>query len=246
MHHYDHKRHAGNAGDVWKHFLLLEAASCLFIPERSFVYAESHVGRPEYALCTPGDWVGGIGKLWPVLHKLKIFCYFDILSKLNPTGLKCYPGSAALVLEAGKRCKADLQSEIWDADPAVAAAWQGFSGVCFHLGNGFSGVESLLYRSPPGLLLIDPPYIDPSDKRRAEKLLFMARDLGWVVLWWYMMETETTPKGRVEKFELDFVKCGLEGGRWKGCAVAVAGADDGLLCHLHAQSDRFIEIISNR
>ncbi len=246
MHHYDHRGHAGNAGDVWKHFLLLEAASCLFIPDKSFVYAESHVGRPEYALCTPGDWVGGIGKLWPVLPKLKNFCYFEILAKLNPTGLKLYPGSAVLVLEAARRCKTDLQSEIWDADPAVAAAWQGFSGVSFHLGNGFSGVESLLDRSPPGLLLIDPPYIDPHDKMSAEKLLFMARDFGWVVLWWYTMETGTIPKGRLEKFELEFAKIGLDGGRWKGCVVAVAGADDELLCHLHLQSDRFIEIISNR
>ena len=29
MGHYDHRVHAGNAGDVWKHFLLLEAADCL-------------------------------------------------------------------------------------------------------------------------------------------------------------------------------------------------------------------------
>jgi len=246
MHHYDHRGHAGNAGDVWKHLLLLEAASCLFIPNRCFVYAESHVGRPEYALCTPGDWVGGIGKLWPILPKLKNFCYFDILAELNPTGPKRYPGSAVLVLEAAKRYKTDLQTEIWDADPEVAAAWQGFSGVRFHLGDGFSGVGSLLDSSPPGLLLIDPPYIDQSDKRLAEKLLFMAKDLGWVVLWWYMMDTDTTPKGRLEKFELDFAKIGLDGGRWKGCVVAVAGADDELLCHFRVQSDRFIEIISNR
>jgi len=168
------------------------------------------------------------------------------LAELNPAGPKRYPGSAALVLEAAKRCKTDLRPEIWDADPGVAAAWQGFSGVRFHLGDGFSGVESLLECSPPGLLLIDPPYIDPSDKRMAEKLLFRARDLGWVVLWWYMMETETTPKGRLEKFELDFAKIGLDGGRWKGCVVAVAGAGDELLCHFRVQSDRLIEIISSR
>jgi len=110
MRHYDHRGHAGNAGDVWKHFLLLEAASCLFIPDSSLVYAESHVGRPEYSLRTPGDWVGGIGKCWPLLPHLKKFCYFDLLASSNPSGLKCYPGSANLVLRAAKKTQYDSQS----------------------------------------------------------------------------------------------------------------------------------------
>ena len=85
MRHYDHRGHAGNAGDVWKHFLLLEAASSLLIPDSSLVYAESHVGRPDYALHAPGDWVGGIGKCWPLLPHLKNFYYFDILASFNPS-----------------------------------------------------------------------------------------------------------------------------------------------------------------
>jgi 23S rRNA (adenine2030-N6)-methyltransferase len=243
MRHYDHRGHAGNAGDVWKHLLLLEAASCLLIPDSSLVYAESHVGRPEYPLRTPGDWVGGIGKCWPLLPHLKDFCYFDILASGNPTGLKCYPGSASFVLEEAKRRAADLRAEIWDIDPEVEAAWQGRCSVSFHLGNGFSGVRSLLDRSPPGLLFIDPPYIDPADRRDAKNLLGEARSKGWVVLWWYMMENETIAGDNFERFELEFSKAGLDGGKWKGSAVAVAGADDELLCRLRDQAERFIDII---
>ena len=127
MHHYDHRVHAGNAGDVWKHFLLLEAADCLLDPDSSLVYAESHVGRPEYALRAPGDWEGGIGKIWPILPSLRNFCYFDILADLNPESQSSfparnrfrsrfldrfldrfqdpllYPGSARLIYELAKR-----------------------------------------------------------------------------------------------------------------------------------------------
>ncbi|RQW79371.1 MAG: 23S rRNA (adenine(2030)-N(6))-methyltransferase RlmJ [Methanothrix sp.] len=245
MRHYDHRGHAGNAGDVWKHFLLLEAASCLLIPDSSLVYAESHVGRPKYALRTPGDWVGGIGKCWPLLPHLKNFCYFEILASSNPSGLKCYPGSASLVLEAAKMRAANLRAEIWDVDPEVAVAWQGRSNVSFHLENGFSGVRSLLDCSPPGLLLIDPPYVDAEDAMDAQKLLGKAKEMGWVVLWWFMMENETIPLGRYERFELEFAKAGMDGGRWKGSVVAVAGADDELLCRLHEQSERFIDIAWN-
>jgi 23S rRNA (adenine2030-N6)-methyltransferase len=46
MGHYDHRVHAGNAGDVWKHFLLLEAANYLLDSDSSLVYAESHVDAP--------------------------------------------------------------------------------------------------------------------------------------------------------------------------------------------------------
>ena len=144
---YDHRVHAGNSGDVWKHFLLLEVADCLLTPDSSLVYAESHVGRPKYALKPSGDWESGIGRIWPDLPLLKNFPYFDILAELNsfepscPSETKCYPGSALLVAELAKRKKADLKIEIWDIDPAVGASWNeclDHSSISFHLEDGFS------------------------------------------------------------------------------------------------------------
>ncbi|HNY34810.1 MAG TPA: hypothetical protein PKK68_09165, partial [Methanothrix soehngenii] len=67
---YDHRNHAGNAGDVWKHFILLEAADWLLASGGSLAYAESHAGRPEYILNAPGEWQGGIGRVWPILPYL--------------------------------------------------------------------------------------------------------------------------------------------------------------------------------
>jgi len=278
MGHYDHRVHAGNAGDVWKHFLLLEAADCLLDPDGRLVYAESHVGRSEYALSAPGDWEGGIGKIWPLLPSLRNFCYFDILADSNPenpssflhpepvskqvsgpvSGPLLYPGSARLIYELAKRKGANLKADVWDNDPGVASSWASFSQaakstgsfqpakIVFHQGDGFLGVRSCLRNSPAGLLFIDPAYIDPEDVRLAEKLLQRAKDRGWIVLWWYMMDMKTAPDD-LQTFELQFAEAGLEGGRWKGAIVAFAGGDserfDHLISHMHRQIEKFIRII---
>lgn len=244
MRHYDHRRHAGNSGDVWKHLLLLETLDDLLVRDGGLVYAESHVGRPEYPLRTPGDWMGGIGKCWPLLPRLKKFCYFKSLASFNPSGLERYPGSASLVLHAAGRCGAKLQTQVWDNDPEVAAAWRERPEVSFHLGDGFLGVGSLLDRSPPGLMLIDPPYIDQADGRRAEKLFCRARELGWTVLWWHTAENEIIPPGSCERFEMEFSRSGLDGGGWKGVVVTVAGADGGMSRRLHESAEEFVDIMA--
>jgi 23S rRNA (adenine2030-N6)-methyltransferase len=280
MGHYDHRVHAGNAGDVWKHFLLLEATDCLLDIDGSLVYAESHVGRPEYALRAPGDWEGGIGKIRPLLPSLGNFCYFNILADLNPESKSfapsresvlgsipvpisrpiLYPGSARLIYELAKRKGTNLQADVWDNDSCVAGSWESFTEaaaaksagafpsakIVFHQGDGFQGVLSWLHRSPPGLLFIDPPYIDPQDVRLARKLLQRAKYLGWIVLWWYMMDMKTTLEG-LRTFELQFSDVGLEGGRWKGANVAFAGGEcerfDHLISHMHRQIDKFIRVL---
>ncbi len=260
MGHYDHRVHAGNAGDVWKHFLLLEAADCLLDPCGSLVYAESHVGRPDYVLRAPGDWEGGIGKIWPVLPSLSNFCYFDILADLNPeSSLFLYPGSACLIGKLAERKRASLQADIWDKDPDVASSWKSYleaessryipqTKIVFHQADGFLGVLSHLEGSPAGLLFIDPPYIDSQDVRLARKLLDRAKDRGWIVLWWYMMEMKTAPCP-LSTFELQFADAGLDGGRWKGAAVAFAGPEserfERLLARMRRQTEKLIRMLKS-
>ena len=285
MRHYDHRVHAGNAGDVWKHFLLLETANYLLIPDCGLIYAESHAGRPGYALRTPGDWEGGIGRCWMHLPTLKRenFCYFAILSNANPSGLERYPGSAALVLQAARRRGSSLFAELWDIDPAMEAAWNGCSSAVFHQGDGFSGVLSLLDRSPPrgaGLLLIDPPFMDAAVMQRAADLLCRAEEKGWVALCWYptgvrdardegmegVARGEGWERGEgaeggeredgkeksagtlsdcgFEEHSLSFARAGLDGGRFEGAAVALAGADCTLSAHLRSRKRQFIRAMN--
>ena len=244
MHKYDHRVHAGNAGDVWKHFLLLEAADFLLTRDSRLVYAESHVGRPGYDLSTSGEWEGGIGKLWPILPRLRSFCYFDILADLNPHGLRRYYGSTRLVLEAAKRKGSMLQVEIWDIDEQVRAAWQGYSEIAFHLGDGFFGIRSLLDYSPPGLLLIDPPNIDPTEANLAEKLLGAAKEKGWIVLWWSMIGQDTFPSDHFKIYSIRFSEIGLNCSNWKGCSIALAGPDD-LNEYLKRRIREFLKIMNS-
>jgi len=241
---YNHQIHAGNAGDVWKHFILVEVAEHLLFRDKSLIYAESHVGRPEYAISAPGEWENGIGRLWQHLPFLHDFLYFRILADLNPKGLRLYPGSSLLVLETAKRCEALVQAEIWDINPELAASWQDLSDAKFHCADGFSGVPSILDRSNPGLLLIDPPYLDAKDIALAEDLLRRAENAGWVVLWWYMSGLETVPQGDFIKCELEFSRAGMDGSRWKGAAVALAGADESLVESLRGQAERLLKIVS--
>jgi 23S rRNA (adenine2030-N6)-methyltransferase len=240
---YDHRNHAGNAGDVWKHFILMEVAEGLLSERTDLVYAESHVGRPEYSLQRQGEWRGGIGKCWEHLPLLLDYQYFRILAEMNPHGLRLYPGSAHLVLRAAAGLGSYLQAEIWDVDPAVESAWQGWAGVRLHIGDGFSGATSLLEESLAGLLLIDPPYIHPGDSNLAAELFAQAKRAGWVVLWWQMKEDEAYLKNSCESFDLQFSETKMDGGRWRGATIALAGADDGLLRHLRARAEGFRKVL---
>ncbi|HSD57366.1 MAG TPA: 23S rRNA (adenine(2030)-N(6))-methyltransferase RlmJ [Methanotrichaceae archaeon] len=256
---YDHRVHVGNAGDVWKHFVLAEVADSLMASGQSMVYAESHVGHPEYLLDnrvdSQSEWNGGIGRCWRHLPALQNFCYFRILANLNPHGLRRYPGSARLVLEAARMRCSKLHAEVWDIDSEVAAAWaarqawQDLEEVDFHLGDGFAGVRSQLDRFPSGLLLIDPPYIDPEDSSLAEDLLHTATEKGWVVLWWYMLGAETIPEighGHCQSLSLNFADAGLNCGRWEGAIMALAGASDLQIEHLQGQAAALLKVLQNR
>jgi 23S rRNA (adenine2030-N6)-methyltransferase len=254
---YDHREHVGNAGDVWKHFLLLEVADCLLTPDSSLVYAESHVGRPKYALKPSGDWESGIGRIWPALPLLNDFPYFNILAEFNsieslrPLQIECYPGSALLVAERAKRKKADLLINIWDIDPAVGAAWNEYldhSPISFHLDDGLSGAMSLLKRAPPGLLFIDPPFTSPGDKEAAEELFCTAISLGWTVLCWHMMATipKEIPSSFTDQsieFSIKFSRIGLEYAGAEGCSIRAASPDEKMIRRISARIKAFLQII---
>ncbi|MFB3766624.1 MAG: 23S rRNA (adenine(2030)-N(6))-methyltransferase RlmJ [Methanotrichaceae archaeon] len=241
--HYDHRMHAGNAGDVWKHFILAEAANYLLSKKKMLAYAESHVGYPEYDLRIPGEWEGGIGRFWPHISALDAFCYFRIIRDMNPHGLVCYPGSTDLVLQIAGMQGRHIDFEVWDIDPDVAAAWHEDSRVNFHLEDGFTQAQSILDRSPPGMILIDPPYVDENDIMQACNLLRSFEKAGWTVLRWQMAGLETALETRLKKYTLRFSDADLECSRWPGATVAVAGADAHLVRHLDTQVQRFLDLV---
>ena len=244
--HYDHRKHAGNAGDVWKHFILAEVADYLLSERKMLTYIESHVGYPRYNLSSSGEWEGGIARCWPHISALEVFSYFQLIRDMNHLGLVCYPGSTDIVMAIARKQCSDIDVEIWDIDPNVAASWHGDSRVKFHLEDGFMGVLSILDRSPPGIILIDPPYIGENDIRKALNLLSHAEKAGWVVLWWQMDGKETAPEAGLRKYTLRFSDVSLNCDRWLGATMAVAGADAHLIKHMETQVHRFLDMAQNQ
>ena len=228
---YDHRRHAGNAGDLWKHLVLAEVADHLFRTKKIWVYVESHVGYPEYRLSAGGEWEGGVGRCWFNREELAKYPYFQILSDFNPIGLERYPGSAGIVLKLAKRRGLALRAELWDSSPEVERAWSlrekgpDMPGPHFHLGDGFSGVGKLMSElDEPALLLVDSPYISEGDAERVEKLIFGSAEAGWVTLSWQTSDLEPSlnPACDFREFKLYFEEAGLACGSMKGATMILA------------------------
>lgn len=239
--HYNHKEHAGNAGDLWKHLLLAEAAVYLLSTSDRLIYAESHAGYPEYHLDPEGEWRGGIGKCW---HSRSLFNhpYLMVLEEMNGDKLLRYPGSAQIVLRLAAVYNKKIIAELWDISADVGNAWSLYPVANFHLGDGFSGIRELLKRSDPGLLLVDPPY--PEDHKNAIDLLQEASDHGWVAMSWHIMDEKDFPED-LDLYPLAYRYHSLEGGRWPGCTVAVAGADSNLKRRLGDVASAFKSFLKN-
>lgn len=233
---YDHRRHAGNAGDLWKHLVFAEVAGHLFEAETVQVYVESHAGYPEYVLKPGGEWEEGIGRLWPHRKELAKYHYFQILNDLNPVELERYPGSASLVLNLAKRCRFSKRAELWDTSPEVEKAWRSrkkgrsLEDLHFHLGDGFSGAGKLTEDlAEPALLLVDSPYIEKGDAAQVEELISRSAAAGWIALSWQMTDLEPGPNPACEfrEFVLRFDEAGLVCGPWKGAAMILAWDGEG-------------------
>lgn len=247
---YDHRIHAGNAGDVWKHLILAETAKFLLTRRNNLIYAESHVGYPEYLLEKNGEWQEGIGRCWGRLDALLDFSYFRIVKGINLCDLKKYPGSARIVMEVASAAGSILEADVWDTNWNVAASWRGLPNqksiyLRFHSGDGFSGVGSLIDKNEFALLLLDPPYLDKRDFAEAIDILNKAEKRGWAVLCWQMMDIEEfyDPNPRIKQYHLEFSKIGLACGKWRGTNIIMAGDED-LHNYLSRQSEKFLELMS--
>jgi len=232
---YDHRRHAGNAGDLWKHLVLAEVAEHLFEAETVRVYVESHTGYPEYVLKPGGEWEEGVQRLWSHREELAKYPYFQILGDLNPHNLERYPGSACIVLKLAKRRGLALRSELWDTSPEVERTWRSrekgpnLPDTHFHLGDGFSGAGKLTDDlNEPALLLVDSPYIEKGDAAQVEELISRSVEAGWIALSWQMtdLEPRTNPACEFREFVLRFEEAGLVCGPWKGAKMIFAWDGD--------------------
>lgn len=168
---YRHGYHAGNHGDVLKHWVQVLCLQYLKQKDKPFFYIDTHSGAGSYSLAgafakKTGEAEGGIVKLWQQ-KKLPpgLADYVQVVKSVNKDKLFVYPGSpciAAAMMRRGDRLRlvemhgSDVVSlrKLMDKDRRVQIIE----------GDGFQQIKALL---PPaarrGLVLMDPSYEIKSD-----------------------------------------------------------------------------------
>ncbi|MEE2732314.1 MAG: 23S rRNA (adenine(2030)-N(6))-methyltransferase RlmJ [Pseudomonadota bacterium] len=173
---YRHGFHAGNHGDVLKHWVLVLCLEYLKQKDKPFFYIDTHAGSGQYSLKDPyarktAEADAGIARLWEAADLPEsLNLYLAQVRDQNKRGqnkgtLLQYPGSPALaaaLLRPDDRMRlielhgSDLVAlvKLFARDPRVKVLD----------GDGFVAVKGLL---PPesrrGLVLMDPSYEIKSD-----------------------------------------------------------------------------------
>lgn len=230
---YNHCRYAGNNGDVWKHFLLLEALRSLAHQNSGrFHYFETHAG-PGYArLGENGDWRRGIGRFLECsFSDQSKHPYFDLV--LPDMRRNClYKGSWVLATEylrnMGHMNFTVTAHEI-NADTLKMAASAIRKGqlskwVSLEPRSGYDALENL---EGADFILIDPPYRSSDgsadDWEHVKQAVQRAKEIGknWMV--WYPLFRRNEPDELIEiaqgvSFELSWAP---EAPGWvmKGCGL---------------------------
>lgn len=195
---YNHSRKTGNAGDVWKHFILLNVADCL-AGTGSFTYAETHSGIGIYSLGESGEWRNGIGRILKVDH-LSNHPYFQIAQQ-HILQSQTYLGSWNLLSEhLGHIDGLSCSFHLFDTSNAVAAWFRDNSPdkVSFIQDDGFNGIRFIPDR--PNLVLIDPPYSPDAsiDWQQVEETALYFLRSGIHFLAWYPLFWPTKPQHLVD------------------------------------------------
>ena len=167
---YRHSFHAGNFADVHKHITLLALIEALSRKDKGFLYVDTHAGRGLYALGGDGaahESRHGIGALHADRElPEEIAHYLAAVSALRQEAgdVHVYPGSAVLAARAlrvqDRGVCFELQSPECRALERALAPYARMRAEC---ADGLKALSSVL---PPAerraLVLIDPPYEDPS------------------------------------------------------------------------------------
>ena len=168
---YRHGFHAGNHGDVLKHWVLVLCLEYLKQKDKPFFYIDTHSGSGLYSLTDPyarktGEATEGIGKLWQAAKwPAAMAAYREVIASFNPHKLVRYPGSPAIAAALSREDDHLRLIEMHSSDlSALQKQFARDRRVKVLEGDGFVDVKGLL---PPatrrGVVLMDPSYEIKSD-----------------------------------------------------------------------------------
>lgn len=193
---YDHSTKAGNAGDVWKHAVLVYVVS--FIGSNGpFRYVESHSGAPFHCLGDAGEWQLGIGRLLA-----------DAIDANDPYVGEAhnwvkqwrYPAGWLFVARTLGSRVSQLDIELCDSATEVAAQYDSLSAELYPDNVKVKVTNSDGYGYLQGkdfdLVFLDPPYC-PDAGRDWNRVALACRQLherDIPFLAWYPLNKDARPE----------------------------------------------------
>lgn len=193
--HYQHRFHAGNFADVFKHVLLCGLLRALNAKDKPWCYLETHAGAGGYDLADEAagrtaEFREGIARLFGLRPAPEpLATYLRLVAAANPgEGLRYYPGSPGYALA---QARAGDRLVLCEKKAAIAeelrARLGGDPRVLLHQRDGYEAAALLPPPEKRGLVLVDPPYERPDEFEALATftLSALARFSNGVYALWY-------------------------------------------------------------
>ncbi|HUJ28599.1 MAG TPA: 23S rRNA (adenine(2030)-N(6))-methyltransferase RlmJ [Myxococcales bacterium] len=223
---YAHARHAGNAGDVFKHVALIAALEEMLRSSEPLLYVETHAGDGIYPLASVGEWGAGVQQIWPLQEGL-VGRYAMAVRAESPAGAarpQRMPGSP---LVAARMLRPQDRMLLHEIDPQSAQVLRRTVPQA-----EVREEDGLSLRAPAGraLVLVDPPYAQKQEWTDAARAA--ARLASTPLLLWYPVKALTRPRALIAELakagvhgtavELHWTPLRLKRDRLNGCGVVFA------------------------
>jgi len=199
---YDHRFHAGNVGDVFKHFaarIWLRALQT----NGPIRVVDTHAGAGMFKLPAQGEWLEGIARLDAMEIEGIPAPIVDFITAVGTTrtpgkgGL--YPGSPALLRALLRPDDRLTVCELMEAPGAkLAAHYADDAQVEVHVGDGLAALLDAARRPDDARLaaFIDPPYVSKAEWQDVTSAIIAAKGAspGSAICLWYPIKSLTRPQ----------------------------------------------------
>lgn len=199
---YDHRFHAGNVGDVLKHFALRVWARSLQ-SNGALHFVDTHAGAGMFKLPAQGEWQEGIGRLDARSIDQAPASIVDFITAVGTTrtpgkgGL--YPGSPALFRSLLRPEDRLTVCELMEAPAGkLSTHYAEDAQVEVHRGDGLAALVEAARGSDDAQLaaFIDPPYVSKGEWQTVADAIIAAKSArpSACVCLWYPIKSLTRPQ----------------------------------------------------
>jgi 23S rRNA (adenine2030-N6)-methyltransferase len=225
---YAHARHAGNAGDVFKHVALVAALEELTSRPDPLHYFETHAGDGLYPLGSAGEWGDGVQRVFAHDGGGLVGRYARLVRGFSKPGAsrpEIYPGSPSIASRLLRSGDPLVLYEI--EDRAASLLRRLLPSAEVREADGLAGIQP----SGRALVLIDPPFTQKQEWTDAARTAARLGDAA--LLFWYPIKALTRPRALLAELaklglrgvavELHWTPLRLKRERLNGAGVVFAG-----------------------